>query len=96
MRYPFLTTEVIPEYVEMRIKVTGLFDAVVGKEKGDPVKGMATLVDVVRGEGVFEGREWPLWLVLGEDAEADFRERARRTVESLDKNKDISYISNFD
>lgn len=96
MRHPFAINEIIPEYEEMRVKSTGLFDSVIGKEKGDPAKGMSTLVDVVRGEGVFKGREWPLWLALGGDSESDFRERARRIVESLDANKDISYTSNYE
>lgn len=95
-RNPFLADGPIPAYAEMRKQLTDMYDSVIGKETGDPVKGMSILVDIVRSEGVFEGREMPLWFAMGSDSERDFRERARRVLESLDANKDISMVSDFD
>lgn len=99
MRYPFLAEGApgaIPEYEETRRNAGVLFDSVIGNETGDPVKGMSLLVDVVRGEGAFKGRELPLWLALGSDSEGDYRERVRRILESLDENSDISRASDFE
>jgi hypothetical protein len=70
-------------------------DSIAGTEKGDPVKGMEVLVDVVRGEGIFEGRELPFWLTLGSDAEHDVRERSENIIKSLDMHADISGRSDF-
>jgi len=62
----------IPDYDLPRNKTLSLFNAVrsqPGMVPGDPVKAMAAVVDVVRGEGVAVGRPWPTYLVLGKDAE---------------------------
>ncbi|KAF4626705.1 hypothetical protein G7Y89_g11451 [Cudoniella acicularis] len=39
----------------------------VGKQPGDPVKGAKVIVDALKGEGVFEGKELPARLLLGKD-----------------------------
>ncbi|KAI0056341.1 NAD(P)-binding protein [Artomyces pyxidatus] len=57
--------------------------------KGDPLRGMDVVVDVVKGEGkagevMRGGGKWPLWLVLGEDAIRDVKERLARMAEALD------------
>jgi len=95
LRYPILSTRKFPDYDAGRELVRNRFDSVAGTEKGDPAKGMELLVDVVRKEGKFERRELPLWLALGSDSERDFRQRARRVVESLDANSDISHGSDL-
>ncbi|KAJ6488462.1 hypothetical protein C8R47DRAFT_479675 [Mycena vitilis] len=48
---------------------------------GDPVKAMAAVVDVVKGEGVAVGKPWPTYLVLGRDAE-------KAIVSKMEKLKD--------
>ena len=51
------------------------FLSIPGTERGDPQKAVKLIVDVVRGEGQAEGRPWPRYLVLGEDAYADARRK---------------------
>ncbi|KAG1892259.1 hypothetical protein F4604DRAFT_1672321 [Suillus subluteus] len=53
-------------------------------EQRDPDKAMEIVVDVVKGEGCAAGREWPLYLVLGKDAEADIRSKCAKVLKHLD------------
>ena len=54
-------------------------------DAADPEKGMDVVMDVVRGEGRAAGlkTEWPLWLVLGDDALADIEERLGKMEKML-------------
>lgn len=61
-----------------------------GKQPNDPVKAMTAVVDVIRGEGPAAGKDLPLWLVLGKDAEEDLRESIRQRLENLEEFKDIT------
>jgi hypothetical protein len=57
---------------------------------GDPEKGMEVVVDVVRGEGRAAGREgWPLWLVLGDDALADIKEKSEKLKKAMNSWGDL-------
>jgi len=96
--YPFQPTGPIPDYDEARKAAAVVYNSYTANndQAGDPVKGMSLLVDVVKGEGVFKGREMPLWLALGSDSERNYRERAGRIVESLDMNTDVSNSCNHD
>ncbi|KAI0057937.1 hypothetical protein BV25DRAFT_1841365 [Artomyces pyxidatus] len=54
-----------------------------------PLRGMDVIVDVVKGEGkaggvMRGGGQWPLWLVLGDDAIRDVKKRLTRVAEALD------------
>ncbi|KDQ60349.1 hypothetical protein JAAARDRAFT_32738 [Jaapia argillacea MUCL 33604] len=60
-------------------------------EIGDPRKAMDLLVDIVRGEGRVVGKEWPLILVLGEDADKDVRASCRRIEGLLDEWKEVTW-----
>jgi len=82
----FDTSNPIPDYDDVR---SGQWGAIHGKQPGDPVKAMKIVVDIVRGEGVGEGREWPLYLVLGEDAERDVRNKCAKILNHLDEWQDI-------
>jgi NAD(P)-dependent dehydrogenase (short-subunit alcohol dehydrogenase family) len=54
-------------------------------ERGDPLRAMDVIVDVVRGEGRAKDRAgWPLWIVLGEDAVADWCSRAEKMSRTID------------
>lgn len=86
----------IPDYDEIREQMSDGFQSMGGLEPNDPVKGMELLADVVKGEGKFEGRKLPLWLVLGTDAVQDFRARTNRALKTLDENLDISEATEFD
>jgi len=72
------------------------FGAVAGSQKGDPDKAMEVVVDVVRGEGIAKGRPWPLYLVLGDDADADVRQRSTNLLKHVDQWGDVIKSVNFD
>ncbi|CBF87502.1 hypothetical protein AN9378.2 [Aspergillus nidulans FGSC A4] len=58
----------IPEYQDAANASFGAFRSAHSRQRGDPVKGVARIIDVVKGEGEAAGREWPGELVLGQDA----------------------------
>lgn len=79
----------IPDYDEQRADGCVNFSKPAGKQPGDPAKAMEIVVDVVKGEGCAAGREWPLYLVLGKDAEADIRNKCAKVLKHLDDWNDV-------
>lgn len=63
---------------------------------GDPKKAMEILVDVVRGEGVAEGKAWPLYLPLGRDAEQAILDKTETVGEVLKEWKDVICSTDFE
>jgi hypothetical protein len=88
--YPFHTSNPIPDYDTYREKALALHHSIAGHEKGDPKKAMEAVVDVVHGEGVAKGRPWPFTLILGQDAEADLRERWNKYAKTLEEWGDVT------
>ncbi|KAL4749477.1 hypothetical protein BDW72DRAFT_178127 [Aspergillus terricola var. indicus] len=70
----FVETE-IPEYQDAANASFGAFRSAHGKQRGDPVKAVARIVDVVKGEGEAAGRGWSGELVLGPDAVGVIRKK---------------------
>lgn len=64
--------------------------------RGDPKRAMELLVDVVRREGRAAGRPWPLYLPMGELAEAGIRAKATKMLGVLDAWKDVICDLNFE
>jgi len=93
---PFETSNRIPGNDAMRAKAENAFTSVAGTEKGDPDKAMEVVVDVVRGEGKATGREWPLYLALGEDSEKDIRAKVGKLVRHVDECGDVIRSVSFD
>ncbi|KAI0691370.1 NAD-P-binding protein [Cytidiella melzeri] len=87
---PLLIPKHIPDYDSLRQTGQSKFSALSGNEKGDPSKAMELLVDVVRGEGKAYGREWPMWLFLGEDVYRDVRLKCDRVRQSLEEWEDVA------
>ncbi|KAF9494389.1 NAD(P)-binding protein [Pleurotus eryngii] len=87
--YPWDNPNPLPAYDIIRTasleKLGSIRDAI----KGDPQKAMEVVVDVVRGEGVAKGREWPTYLILGEDAEVDIRNKIGKIAKALDDWQDV-------
>ncbi|KAG7439413.1 uncharacterized protein BT62DRAFT_913725, partial [Guyanagaster necrorhizus] len=55
----------IEDYRKMAEQVESALQAYNGNQPGDPKKGVQVMLDVVRGEGVTRGKEFPKSLVLG-------------------------------
>jgi hypothetical protein len=78
----------IPDYDEARATLeAGLAARWKMPNPGSPAKGMDTLVDVVRGEGraASRGGALPLWLLLGDDAIANVRDRLAKMSRTIDE-----------
>ncbi|EIW75512.1 NAD(P)-binding protein, partial [Coniophora puteana RWD-64-598 SS2] len=83
------TARDIPDYAVTRDADIAKFAAPSGKQPGDPDKAARAIVDVVRGEGVAEGREWPMYLVLGTDADDNIREKVGKVIKDIDEWRDV-------
>ncbi|KAK0460594.1 uncharacterized protein EV420DRAFT_1641144 [Desarmillaria tabescens] len=64
-RKPYISK--IDDYKEITEKVNSSLQVVNGKQAGDPKKGVQIMLDVVRGEGVARGKEFPKSLLMGSD-----------------------------
>lgn len=90
-----VTKELIPDYDAMRMQGFEKYKLQNGKQPGDPEKAMLALADVVRGEGLAEGKEMPLWLVLGTDAEQNLRDYMAERLQNLDEWVDVTRSTTF-
>jgi hypothetical protein len=62
----------------------------------DVNKGVRAIIDVVTGEGFAAGREWPLYLPLGEAAELAIREKMDKVTRVMDEWHDFIVDMNPD
>lgn len=58
---------------------------------GDLSKGAKGIVDVVKGEGVVEGRKWAVRVVLGSDAHVAVGQKVREVGGLLEEWKEVSW-----
>lgn len=89
---PFHSEDSFSDYDELRAACSQRFKSVAGNEPGDPAKAMEALVDVVRGEGVAEGKKWPepgASLLLGNDAERDLLKKFNKLKLALTEWEDV-------
>tara|TARA_R110002060_G_scaffold54057_1_gene64687 strand:+ start:183 stop:485 length:303 start_codon:yes stop_codon:yes gene_type:complete len=61
-----------------------------GTQRNDSVKGVERIIEVVKGEGRAEGREFPRRLALGEDAVREIREKCLEILRGLEEWEDVS------
>jgi hypothetical protein len=71
------------------------FIAYSGKQPGDPDKGVNVVLDVVRGEGLAEGKVFPTALSLGSDSYNGVKEECEKTLARLEDWKDVSESTDF-
>lgn len=64
--------------------------------KGDPVKAMEVLVDVVRGEGKAGGRDFPFWLLLGNVTYGHVKAHSERLLQTMDAWEDVAKDLDYD
>jgi len=89
---PFHQDNASSDYDELRATSAQRFGTIPGNEPGDPAKAMEALVDVVRGEGVAEGKKWPepgASLLLGNDAEKDLHTRFNKLTAAVSEWADV-------
>jgi predicted nucleic acid-binding Zn ribbon protein len=81
----------IQDYNDLRENNERWVNGITGSNStADPTKAMDVLVDVVRGEGAANGRDMPLYLVLGEDAAQDLRNTGANMSRVLDEWEDVT------
>jgi NAD(P)-dependent dehydrogenase (short-subunit alcohol dehydrogenase family) len=79
------TPSTIPDYAEF---TNGLIDTLnrdSEKQPGDPVKLVEIVLDLVRREGVAEGKEVPFRLPLGADCYEEIKSKVEETLKMLDE-----------
>ncbi|KAJ6466829.1 hypothetical protein C8R45DRAFT_1020256 [Mycena sanguinolenta] len=96
MNTPYYTGNAIPDYDKMREQSLTWYETINGLVKGDPVKAMEVLTDVVRGEGGAAGRPWPLYLILGDIGVAGVSEKCHRMLKVIDDWRDVTTGLNVD
>ncbi|KAF8510258.1 hypothetical protein JB92DRAFT_3083634 [Gautieria morchelliformis] len=91
-----VATGKVPEYAKLRAVANEAFQITNGAENGDPKKAANAIVDVVRAEGVAEGRSLPDTLFTGSDALRDVRAKCRAVLETLDEWEDVAISIDVD
>lgn len=92
----YFTQNPIPAYDALREASMKRFAGVPGSERGDPDKAATAIVDVVKREGVAQGRAWPPYLVLGEDAEVNVKNKCAKVLGVLEEWVDVARGVSFD
>ena len=71
-----LRSVAIDDYKPIREAVEQFVESINGNQPGDPKKAIEIIIDVVKGEGVAEGKSLPERLPLGPDCLATLRKRS--------------------
>ncbi|EHK96379.1 putative Uncharacterized oxidoreductase yusZ [Glarea lozoyensis 74030] len=79
----------IPDYAELNQIVGGFVAQMDKNQPGDPVKAVDVMVDVVRKEGVAQGREIPERFPLGSDVLGKIRAKYTRYLGVCDEWEDV-------
>ncbi|KAL4966384.1 putative short-chain oxidoreductase [Aspergillus stella-maris] len=80
----------IPAYTDSKREIFDVFRNVHSKQRGDVAKGVAGIIDVVKGEGEAKGREWLGELVLGIDAVEGIRAKCEATLNKIKEWEGVS------
>lgn len=67
-----------------------------GKAPGDAVKMIKTVIQIIKGTGVAEGKEIPLRIPLGSDCLAAVREKANTLQKIYDDWEDVAKSTDFE
>ncbi|KAI7268673.1 hypothetical protein KC345_g7636 [Hortaea werneckii] len=77
------------EYPVLKKMCTDLVPTLHGNQPGDTAKAARLVIDLVKGEGVGQGRELPLALPIGNDAFVKIKEQTEATLKMLEEWKDV-------
>ncbi|PYH78713.1 putative short-chain oxidoreductase [Aspergillus uvarum CBS 121591] len=80
----FVETNIL-EYRDLTAASFANFRNAHGKQRGDPTKAVAPILDVIHGDNEASGREWPGELALGPDAVETIRSKCERTLKLLNE-----------
>jgi len=85
----------ISDYIPMTQKANAALEAYNGKQPGDPKKLVEVMLDVIRQEGVAEGRDLPLGLPLGSDCFGVIKESIAKTDKVLTEWESVIKSTDF-
>ncbi|KAI6909303.1 hypothetical protein KC334_g4128 [Hortaea werneckii] len=77
------------EYPALKKMCTDLVPTLHGNQPGDTAKAARLVIDLVKGEGVAQGRELPLALPIGNDAFVKIKEQSEATLKMLEEWEDV-------
>lgn len=72
-----------------------VFLATSGNQPGNPAKAVRIVIDVLKGEGVTEGKAPPVWLMRSVDCFDTATERCEKTLEALEEWKEVWRSTDF-
>ncbi|KAI6827550.1 hypothetical protein KC340_g9582 [Hortaea werneckii] len=77
------------EYPVLKKMCTDLVPSLHGNQPGDTAKAARLVIDLVKGEGVAQGRELPLALPIGNDAFVKIKEQSEAMLKMLEEWEDV-------
>ncbi|KAJ5128685.1 hypothetical protein N7448_002402 [Penicillium atrosanguineum] len=80
----------IADYKALTEAVENGFASLDGNQIGDPVKGVALIIDLVKGKNVAAGKEWPSQLPIGSDAVGVIRKKCEETLRELEQWEELA------
>jgi hypothetical protein len=86
----------ITDYDGIRNMVGEFVHGMGGNQPGDPVKAVKVMMDIVRGEGVAEGKVVPQRLPLGPDTLGTMRKKAVTNLTICNEWEDVIRGTNID
>jgi hypothetical protein len=84
------------DYIPLMQKMQEVIPTANGAQPGEPEKGVKLMVDVIRGEGVAEGKKTPHRMAVGSDAVAISRLVAEERLKGLEEWGDLGKSTDFD
>ncbi|KAF8202134.1 hypothetical protein BJ912DRAFT_1019097 [Pholiota molesta] len=85
----------IEEYREAGEAANAALLAYSGYQKGDPVRGVNTIIDVIKHEGVAQGKEVPSGFALGADCYETVKAHCDKTLTRLEEWKEITLSTDY-
>ncbi|KAK0194701.1 hypothetical protein F5146DRAFT_954070 [Armillaria mellea] len=85
----------IDDYKEITEKVESGLQASNGTQLGNPEKGVQVMLDVVRGEGVAQGKEFPKSLLMGSDTFAVVQDTIQGYLKLQENWESVSKSTDF-
>jgi NAD(P)-dependent dehydrogenase (short-subunit alcohol dehydrogenase family) len=85
----------IAEYAELSDSKTAGLSGEDMNQPGDPFKLVETIIDLVRKEGIAEGKDVPLRMPLGVDVFDDMKAKCEETLKLLYEWRDVIRSTDF-
>ncbi|KAK7038827.1 hypothetical protein VNI00_010457 [Paramarasmius palmivorus] len=92
-RKPYIAK--VPDYKKITDEYEASLKSLISNAPGDPAKGVEVILDIVRGEGVAQGKSFSKHVVLGSDCYEVAKNESEKALVQLEEWKDVSFSTNF-